>query len=460
MTPAILDLFAGAGGMALGFQAAGGRCIGAVEQDPAAARTFARSFAAEEPVIFGGPERGAVENLPVSELLAALPAAPDVVIGGPPCQGFSRVGKAKQRDLLPVELRALQGDKTDPDRNQLYKYFIEVLLAARPLAFVMENVPDIREQRGGDFAKRISREAHYAGYNVRYFLLNAAHYGVPQHRWRIFFVGFRSDLGHRAIPRPPPRTHRAPVLLEGIALPDDRWMIAGESIPEVTNPKPAITVRQAIGDLPKLKGHLREEDLEDQRLPLRRPPSPYVQTIRSWPGLQAAETVSGNWYRNNQRDFPIFRLMASQDRFPEARAIGFQRFQEHLSTMSPPPRVGTAAWKVLKDEFVPPYRNDAFHDKWRKLDADQPSWTVTAHLQKDTYSHIHYDNRQARTITIREAARLQSFPDAIDFAGNYGEQFRQIGNAVPPLLAKAIAEELFQQLEELCPQSLSMAATG
>ena len=98
---------------------------------------------------------------------------------------------------------------------------------------------------------------------------------------------------------------------------------------------------------------------------------------------------------------------------------------------------------------VPPYRNDAFHDKWRKLIANEPSWTLTAHLSKDTYSHIHYDSRQARTISVREAARLQSFPDGVEFAGNFGEQYRQIGNAVPPLLARAIASELFLQLAEL-----------
>jgi DNA (cytosine-5)-methyltransferase 1 len=83
------------------------------------------------------------------------------------------------------------------------------------------------------------------------------------------------------------------------------------------------------------------------------------------------------------------------------------------------------------------------------LIAGKPSWTLTAHLSRDTYSHIHYDSRQARTITVREAARLQSFPDGVEFAGNFGEQFRQIGNAVPPILARAIANELFSQLREL-----------
>jgi DNA (cytosine-5)-methyltransferase 1 len=97
---------------------------------------------------------------------------------------------------------------------------------------------------------------------------------------------------------------------------------------------------------------------------------------------------------------------------------------------------------VSRDEYVPPYRLDGFDEKWRMLDPEEPSWTVTAHLSKDCYSHIHYDVRQSRTITIREAARLQSFPDSFLLSGSMGDRFRQIGNAVPPLLAFALAEHL------------------
>jgi DNA (cytosine-5)-methyltransferase 1 len=125
------------------------------------------------------------------------------------------------------------------------------------------------------------------------------------------------------------------------------------------------------------------------------------------------------------------------------------RFAEHVAELADPPKPGSQEWESMRDRFVPPYRNDAFDDKWHKLWLDRPSWTVTAHLGKDTYSHIHYDSRQARTVTIREAARLQSFPDAVEFQGNFGEQYKQIGNAVPPLLARAIAENLFVQLGEL-----------
>ena len=219
----------------------------------------------------------------------------------------------------------------------------------------------------------------------------------------------------------------------------------------VDAPQPLITTREAVGDLPRLKEHLGlgARPARERPLPLRGTPSVYVDLLRSWPGIPAPEQVSGNWYRYTPRDFAIFRRMAQGDCYPEALEIANQIFMETVDGLAGPPSPDTDEWASLKAKFVPPYRNDAFHDKWKKLVAGQPSWTLTAHLSKDTYSHIHYDSRQARTITIREAARLQSFPDGVQFSGNFGDQFRQIGNAVPPLLARAIATELFAQLKEL-----------
>jgi DNA (cytosine-5)-methyltransferase 1 len=440
--------------MSLGFRAAGARCLGAVEWNQPAADTFTRTFGDDQPRVFGGPEAGDVNKLPVRDLLDALDGVPDVVMGGPPCQGFSRIGRAKHASLLAQHERTRLGGVRDVGRNLLYQYFLEVVREARPRAFVMENVPGMREQMGNDFARRISREAHALGYNVRYFLLNAADYGVPQHRWRIFFVGLRSDLGVTAIPQPPPRTHRAEGALEGTALPEDPWLIAGPDVPTVPEPATPVTVRDAIGDLPKLKQHLAGERPKEERLPLRRRSSAYVEDLRRWPGVPTPDSVSGNWHRylggmTERQDYKIFELMAQGDRYPEVIEIGHRLLNEHLATLASPPVTGTMEWEALKARFVPRYRRDAFHDKWRKLVADEPSWTVTAHLSRDAYSHIHYDSRQARTITVREAARLQSFPDGVEFCGNFGEQYQQIGNAVPPVLARAIARSLFAQLTEL-----------
>ena len=449
--PTILDLFAGAGGMALGFHAAGGKCIGAVEYDQAAADTFTQTFLKDDLVVLGGPNEGDVNKVPVPDLLSSLPDRPQVVIGGPPCQGFSRIGKAKQASLLGEEERIRHGGVSDPGRNLLYQYFLAVVHHAKPAAFVMENVPGMREHLGNDFARRIAREAHYLGYNVRYFLLNAARFGVPQHRWRLFFVGLRSDLGHDAVPRPPARTHLLGGQVTGSALPEDPWMIGDSEIPVAAELRPLVSVRDAIGDLPKLKSHLCDPPVppKDNLLPPRGDASNYVQQLQRWPGLETPRVLSGHWYRFTPRDFPIFRLMAQGDCYPEALEIAHGLLRRRLKSLSSPPSPGTPEYEEIKAEHVPPYRNDAFHDKWRKLIADQPSWTLTAHLSKDTYSHIHYDSRQARTISVREAARLQSFPDGVEFAGNYGDQYRQIGNAVPPLLARALAENLFEQLQEL-----------
>src|SRR5262249_40947650 len=106
------------------------------------------------------------------------------------------------------------------------------------------------------------------------------------------------------------------------------------------------------------------------------------------------------------------------------------------------PDTGSEEYQHIERSIVPPYPEDMFVTKWRKLLPDQPAWTVPAHLSRDTYSHIHHDADQARSISVREAARLQSFPDAFSFQGNMGDRFRQIGNAVPPLLARAIALHL------------------
>lgn len=450
---AILDLFSGAGGMALGFEAAGGRTVGAVEIDGASARTFSEMFTSDQPRVFGGSDKGDILNLSPNEILEELPKQPDVIVGGPPCQGFSRIGRAKQRSLLDLDEQIRFGGVRNPGRNELYREFLKVVQVARPKAFVMENVPAMRELIGADLAGRIAREASHLGYNVRYFLLNAVWFGVPQHRWRIFFVGLRSDLGTDCIPRPPKRTHRYGALSpEGVAIPEDPWMLWRDQIPQVASLKPGVTVREAISDLPRLTGHLDGVRPGERPLPLRRKPSKWAALMRNWPGREANGDVKGNWYRYTPRDFSIFREMAHGDRYPQALSIANRLLKDDLELRhkeGDPIKPGSARYQQLRKQIIPPYRNDAFDDKWRKLIPDKPSWTLTAHLSRDTYSHIHYQSAQARTITVREAARLQSFPDSFEFSGNFGDQYRQVGNAVPPLMARAIAEQLFEQLREL-----------
>jgi len=450
----VLDLFCGAGGMSLGFEAAGARCIGAVDSDASAIETFTRMFGHNNPTIFGGPQEGNVRQLSVERLADSIKESPDIIVGGPPCQGFSKVGRGKNASLMDEDSRIHQGGIRNPGQNLLYRYFLEACQKLQPKAFVMENVPGMRHLMGIDMASRIAREASACGYNVRYFLLNAAWYGVPQQRWRLFFVGLSRKLGTSAIPAPPVRTHIAdktpPDGSGGFST--DPWMISGEAIPSVKEQKLPITVKEAIHDLPYLTGHLQNEVPTDQSLPLRRTPSLWVQQLREWPKVPIPDLVKGNWYRYTPRDFKTFRYMNHGDCYPEALNVAQRLFQESLGELRGQKktlRMNSKEYKELRSQFIPPYRGDSFDEKWRKLIPDQPSWTVTAHLSKDSYSHIHYSCSQARTITIREAARLQTFPDGFEFFGNYGSRFRQIGNAVPPLLAQAIASQLFSQLESI-----------
>ena len=110
------------------------------------------------------------------------------------------------------------------------------------------------------------------------------------------------------------------------------------------------------------------------------------------------------------------------------------------------PEEGSDRYNLEKANFVPPYDPSKFPNKWRKMEPDKPARTLMAHLGKDGYSHIHYDSEQARTISVREAARLQSFPDGFQFQGPMNPAFRQIGNAVPPLMAKALAACMYTEL--------------
>ena len=168
--------------------------------------------------------------------------------------------------------------------------------------------------------------------------------------------------------------------------------------------------------------------------------------MRSWPGLATPESVTAHEIRYLPRDYRIFKLMAPGDQYPQAQELAWCLLQEHLDGLDTPPRIGSARHAELVARFVPPYDATKFPNKWRKMERDHPARTLMAHLGKDSYSHIHHDSSQARTISVREAARLQSFPDGVTFCGSMNAGFRQIGNAVPPLVAYALARQIRKQL--------------
>jgi DNA (cytosine-5)-methyltransferase 1 len=216
-----------------------------------------------------------------------------------------------------------------------------------------------------------------------------------------------------------------------------------------------VTAEQALSDLPPITLHLegklkRGARKLDQPLPYshERNLSSYANLMRNWPGFEGSTELLDHVIRYLPRDYAIFARMNPGDEYPKAYAHALALFEERSRRLSR--KLGkklspaSREYKQLFRDTVPPYDPGKFPNKWRKMERDLPARTLMAHLGKDGYSHIHYDSRQARTISVREAARLQSFPDGFAFAGSMNPAFRQIGNAVPPLMAKALADKLFQ----------------
>jgi DNA (cytosine-5)-methyltransferase 1 len=219
---------------------------------------------------------------------------------------------------------------------------------------------------------------------------------------------------------------------------------------------PAFTSAQAMNDLPAIDARalLRRKGEAGFRLMRLSPPAyahvarnSYQRLMRNWPNMPAQFGVADHCIRCVPRDFRWFAIMKPGMRYPEIRFIAGQEFFRRILPRLRGeclwlPMLGTAAFNRFFAKYVPPYDPAKFNDKWRMIDPDSPCHTLLAHLGKDCYSHIHYDRRQARTISIREAARLQSFPDGFRFPSSMNASFRQIGNAVPPLLSYNIARAL------------------
>ena len=466
--PRVLDLFAGCGGLSLGFHAAGFELAGAVELDPDAAASHGLNF---HP---GDPRHAVARDITTlkPEVLAAelglgpVASAIDVLVGGPPCQAFARVGRSKLREIDAHP----QAFKHDP-RARLYLEYLHYVEAFKPLAILMENVPDVLNHGGQNIAEETCEVLEEKGYTARYTLLNASRYGVPQMRERMFLIGYRRELGTTvAFPKP---THWVdlPPGYEGsrqVALkllntgehPEEAWdyMEPPEASRKLT---PAVTAWQAMSDLPALdaRAMLRSGDLRrgarrfDSTIPYsrQRKLTDYAKTMRTWPGFEAPEALSDHVIRYLPRDYDLFARMNPGDQYPEAWKHAHDMLEEKLEELRRTGKIvrkSSPAYEKLHSSIVPPYDAGKFPNKWRKMWQNEPARTLMAHLGKDGYSHIHYDSDQARTISVREAARLQSFPDGFRFCGTMNPAFRQIGNAVPPLMAKALATTVMDALRD------------
>lgn len=460
-----IDLFAGCGGLSLGFDRADFRSVGAVELNDAAReshkRNFDRKLSTNGYRSFADIKATEPEDTVahIEPLLHSPEFAADVVIGGPPCQAFSRLGRAALWNLAGERFA-----HTKDERATMYHYFLHYVATLKPIAFVMENVREIAKYGKKNVAEEIAVTAEEMGYETRYTLLNAVWYGVPQLRERMFIVGIHKTL--KVIPQFPKIQFRYEL---PVGYSTSR---AGEGVPEVYPPsdhyvdhwefaekvRRCVTLEEAFIDLPPILHHLdgrkgkgvsRNVEHETAYEPKK---SWFTTEMREWPRFQNdGETFTGHIIRYTPRDYEIFRRMPHGGMYPEALAIAEEIFQERLEARSLELgyaiKIDSDEWRKIRKATVPPYKDGRYPNKFRKLWPDHPSRTLPAHIGKDSYSHIHFDSDQARGISLREAARIQSFPDCFTLAGSMNSQLTQIGNAVPPLLAYAVAKTLRETLE-------------
>lgn len=468
-----MDMFAGCGGISLGFLTAGFKPVASIEMDPWAARSHGANFGAHST---GGDRaahhspRDAVTETADSVfsdlgLQGATDDQIDVLVGGPPCQAFARVGRAKLREQarLREEVTADQAFLVD-GRVSLWERYVAFIRATKPVALLMENVPDILNHGGTNVAELVSKSLAAEGYDVAYTLLNSAWYGVPQMRERMILVGFHRSTGIR--PRFPVPTHHL-VLPSGYAGSKNaaRRVLKAEGseyhrwIPDPAPDSPVATsASEALADLPPLyaqkllkSGAIRrgaKDPSEPVEYTTEEPATAYSRLMRQWHGF-ATQSTTGHVFRYLPRDYKIFAEIQPGWEYPQVHAYVEQKIATWLSARK---RNGLSVSPYDSDvsDFITawriPYDPEKFPNKWWKLRPDAPVRTLMAHLGKDSYSHIHFDSEQARTITIREAARLQSFPDGFIFKGSMNPAFKQIGNAVPPLFAYAIARGIRESL--------------
>ena len=278
-------------------------------------------------------------------------------------------------------------------------------------------------------------------------------------RDRVYMIAFRRDVG--ATIRFPAATHKCDlpsgyrgtrsVALKLIDLFGSQGYVdadkGNESLPD------AVSAQQAISDLPSItlhregklqRGARRFDEIAKYRRISSERLSSYAFDMRTWSGFEAGEGVYDHVLRYLPRDAYIFEAMQSGEEYPAARLIAERLFEVRAKGRNLEAR--SLEWEALRKSMVPPYDPTKFPNRWWKLHPDRPVRTLTAHIGKDTYTHIHYDSQQARVITVREAARLQSFPDGFIFAGAMNPAFRQIGNAVPPVLARELAQTILGSL--------------
>lgn len=360
--PTVVDLFCGAGGLSHGFMQAGYQVLFGSDIDP----TFGKTFLASHPDAKFIAK--SILDLKAQEILDETGLATgqlDVLVGGPPCQGYSVYNHGR--------------GEHDP-RAGLFREYLRIVAGLQPKWLVMENVTGLTSISGGQLIKQIVTEIKKAGYeNVDYRILKAEHFGVPQERRRVVFIANRLGLPVQ-FPEP---THN------------------GER-------KPFTTVWDAIGDLPPIS---------DQ-----------------W------EFKDGAWYAGAPRN-DYQKLMRRNSKIVDNH-YGPRLGKANLERIKYIPQGGS--WRDVPVELLPAGMKKAKRsDHTKRYGRPRKSDLACTILTKcDIHWGAYIHPEQDRAFTVREAARLQSFPDDFVFYGSMTEQFVQIGNAVPPLMAKALAEKI------------------
>lgn len=351
MKPTVIDLFAGVGGLSLGFEMEGFDILLANEFDLSIATAYKENHKSTNVVV------GDITSLDLSKVFGEYVNKIDVVIGGPPCQGFSQKGKRKT---------------INDERNFLFKHYVEVVKFVKPKYFVMENVPNLLTAEKGFFLNEIKGLFKGYGYSIRYGVLNAADYGVPQNRRRAIIIG------------------------KYLASP-----------PELPLPcKQKVTIWDAISDLAYLESGEGEFEQEYRNSPK----SDYEKKMRKGSKI-------------------LYNHMATKH---SALAL------ERLSLI--PPNAGK---EVLPKEHI---TKSVYSGTWSRMKQNDVAVTITTRFDTPSSGKFTHPFLN-RAITVREAARLQSFPDTFKFIGSKMSQMKQVGNAVPPLLARKIARVIMNDIK-------------
>ncbi len=385
-----IDLFAGAGGLSSGLSNRGFRIVGSIEKEKAFCKTHEHNFPTSVSL------NADIREVPPERFEKGTKIEKnnvDLIMGGPPCQTFSTIGVPKIKSLK-------NGDIQSDPRNYLYRSFFQYVKYYRPTVFLMENVPALRTKFGGRLFRNILDLARSLGYGPYSKVLNSVQYGVPQIRKRLFIVGTRKGIEY-SFPEPDYYWF------------DDKAQTDLQNISDLADLplKRAPTVGHAISDLPKIEDGNREDELpysKNDKL------TDYQKVLRN----------SNRLVKNN-----ICRM--SNDR---AKKV-FAHMKQGSKYMDLP--------KEIRD--ILPFREDIFFDRLKRLDESKPSWTVLAHIGMDGYMYIH--PTENRTLSVREAARIQGFHDSFIFFGNMREQYREVGNAVPPILAERLGDSIAVALE-------------